>query len=50
MSLNVIYGRAGSGKSTYLFNYIKANLNKEKIYVITCFSDKDKFLSRVRVD
>lgn len=35
MSLNVIYGRAGSGKSTYLFNYIKANLNKEKIYVIT---------------
>jgi UDP-N-acetylmuramyl tripeptide synthase len=26
------------------------NDKKEKIYVITCFSDKDKFLSRVEVD
>ena len=26
------------------------NGGKEKIYVVTCFSDKDKFLSRVRVD
>ena len=35
MALNVVYGKAGSGKSTYLFDYIKSNLNKEKIYVIT---------------
>ena len=32
MALNVVYGKAGSGKSTYLFDYIKSNLNKEKIY------------------
>ncbi len=30
-------------------NYLH-NERKEKIYVITCFSDKDKFLSRVSVD
>lgn len=51
MSLNVIYGRAGSGKSTYLFNYIKANLNKEKIYVITpeqfSFTAEKKLLNAV---
>ena len=26
------------------------NERKEKIYIITCFSDKDKFLTRVMVD
>ena len=30
-------------------NYLN-NERKEKIYVITCFSDKDKFLGRVSVD
>ena len=30
-------------------NYLN-NERNEKIYVITCFSDKDKFLSRVLVD
>ena len=30
MALNVVYGKAGSGKSTYLFDYIKSNLNKDK--------------------
>ena len=30
-------------------NYLNSEC-KEKIYVITCFSDKDKFLTRVTVD
>ena len=30
-------------------NYLNSE-RKEKIYVITCFSDKDKFLTRVSVD
>ena len=30
-------------------NYLNSD-RKEKIYVITCFSDKDKFLTRVSVD
>ena len=34
-------------KSTYLKSLKE---RKEKIYVITCFSDKDKFLGRVSVD
>ncbi len=36
MKLNIIYGKAGSGKSTYLFNYIKEIIsNPQKIYIIT---------------
>jgi len=36
MSLRIIYGRAGSGKTTYCFNEIKNNLSlKNKIYIIT---------------
>lgn len=36
MSLNIISGRAGSGKTTYLFNKIKEAINKgEKVYIIT---------------
>ena len=34
MSLRFIYGKAGTGKSTYCFNEIKENIN-EKVYVIT---------------
>ena len=30
-------------------NYLNSDRN-EKIYVITCFSDKDKFLTKVQVD
>jgi len=34
MSLNIIYGRAKSGKSTYCFNQIKEKINtrEENIY------------------
>ena len=52
MALNVVYGKAGSGKSTYLFEYIKSNLNKEKIYVITpeqfSFTAEKKLLEVVK--
>mgnify|MGYP000845045705 CR=1 FL=1 len=52
MALNVAYGKAGSGKSTYLFDYIKSNLNKEKIYVITpeqfSFTAEKKLLEVVK--
>ena len=36
MGLRFIYGRAGTGKTTYCFNEIKENINKNnKIYIIT---------------
>ena len=36
MGLRFIYGRAGTGKSTYCYNEIKENINKnEKVYIIT---------------
>ncbi len=36
MSLKIIYGKAGSGKSTYLFKYIKSIINNpQKIYIVT---------------
>lgn len=36
MKLKIIYGKSGSGKSTYLFNYIKDIIsNPQKIYIIT---------------
>ena len=36
MKFRVIYGKAGSGKSTYLFNYIKDIIDgPRKIYIIT---------------
>lgn len=36
MKLNIIYGKAGSGKSTYIFKKIKEIIeNPQKIYVIT---------------
>lgn len=36
MSLQIVYGRSGSGKSSYLFNQIKQDLGQEnKIYMIT---------------
>ena len=36
MKLRIIYGKAGCGKSSYLFNYIKEKIdNPHKIYIIT---------------
>lgn len=36
MSLRFIYGKAGTGKTTFCFNEIKNNINKkEKVFVIT---------------
>ena len=36
MSLRFIYGKAGTGKSTFCFNEIKKNINNsKKIYIIT---------------
>jgi len=36
MSLRIIYGRAGSGKTNFIFNQIKNNISlKNKIYIIT---------------
>ncbi len=36
MKLRIIYGKSGTGKSTYLFNYVKDIIsNPQKIYIIT---------------
>ncbi len=36
MGLNIIYGKAGTGKSTYLFKKVKEEIkNNKKIYIIT---------------
>lgn len=36
MGMRLIYGRAGSGKSTFCFNEIKQNINlNNKVYIIT---------------
>ena len=36
MSLRLIYGKSGTGKSTYIFNEIKQRINDgNKIYIIT---------------
>ncbi len=50
--LNIIYGRAGSGKSTYLFKTIKEKISEpEKIYIITpeqfSFTAEKKLLEEV---
>ncbi len=36
MSLQLILGRSGTGKSEYIYNEIKERIdNKEKLYIIT---------------
>lgn len=52
MSLRLIYGRAGTGKSQYCFNEVKKNIDKNnKIYIITpeqfSFTAEQKLLSTV---
>lgn len=50
MSLRLIYGRSGTGKSEYIYNEIKSKINtNEKIYIITpdqfSFTAEKKLLS-----
>lgn len=52
MKLNLIYGKAGSGKSTYLYKKIKEIINKtQKIYIITpeqfSFTSEKKLLEEL---
>ena len=52
MSLRIIYGRAGSGKTTYCFNEIKERIkNENKIYIITpeqfSFTAEQKLLDTI---
>lgn len=55
MGLRLIYGRAGTGKTTYCFNKIKENINKNnKIYIITpeqfSFTAEQKLLETLNTD
>ena len=55
MGLRLIYGRAGTGKTTYCFNKIKENINKSnKIYIITpeqfSFTAEQKLLETLNTD
>ena len=34
MKLNLIYGRSGTGKSEYIYEDIKKNINSRKIFLI----------------
>ena len=52
MSLRIIYGKAGSGKTTYCFNEIKDRIkNENKIYIITpeqfSFTAEQKLLDTI---
>ena len=52
MSLRLIYGKAGSGKTNYCFNEIKKRINEnEKIYIITpeqfSFTEEKNLLNAV---
>lgn len=35
MSLKIVYGRAGTGKTSFCFNEIKKQIKTEKVYIIT---------------
>ncbi|MDO5557706.1 MAG: helicase-exonuclease AddAB subunit AddB [Clostridia bacterium] len=52
MSLQIVYGRAGSGKSEYCFDKILSDIeNKDKIYIITpeqfSFTAEKKLLEKI---
>ena len=53
MSLRIVYGKSGAGKSEYIFNEIKNKINgNEKIYIITpeqfSFTAEKKLLETVK--
>ncbi len=55
MSLRLIYGRAGTGKSQFCFNEISDRIAKEsKIYIITpeqfSFTSEQKLLNSINND
>lgn len=55
MSLRLIYGRAGTGKSQFCFNEIRDRISKEnKIYIITpeqfSFTSEQKLLNSINTD
>ncbi len=55
MSLRLIYGRAGTGKSQFCFNEISYRIDKEdKIYIITpeqfSFTSEQKLLNSIKQD
>ena len=55
MSLQLLFGRSGTGKSEYIYNKIKENIdNKEKIYIITpeqfSFTAEKKLLEVIERD
>lgn len=55
MGLRIIYGRAGTGKSTYCFNEISNRINNEKnIFIITpeqfSFTAEKKLMESVKTD
>ncbi len=55
MSLRLIYGRAGTGKSQFCFNEISERIDKEnKIYIITpeqfSFTSEQKLLNSIKQD
>ncbi len=55
MGLNIVYGRSGTGKSTYVLNEVTKKIkDKEKIYIITpeqfTFSEEEKLLKALMQD
>ncbi len=52
MSLRLIYGRTGTGKSQFCFDEIKNTNGKEKIYIITpeqfSFTRREKITRKYR--
>lgn len=54
MSLKLIYGRAGSGKSEYCFNRIAEEINTNKIFIITpeqfSFTAEKKLMNAIKTN
>ena len=54
MSLKLIFGRAGSGKSEYCFNKISEEINENKIFIITpeqfSFTAEKKLMNAIKTN